>query len=231
MSATVPVVLYGHWICPYVVRVQFALAQRSIEYDFVEVPPTAVRPKQFVMPEEFLAHSPKREVPMLRIGNAFLADSIPILEWMEREFAEFPMLPPSAEAAARVRERVQWLDQHLYRPMIGIYYGTDEARIQSASVRFGEALGEVARWLSETRWLGGNGVTLAEAIMAAIYVRVDGLRSLGLNAALPAVVEDHHRRCTALPGWRAVAWSESQTREFVKRFTEYRARSIAAQCE
>ena len=49
MSAST-VTLFGHWICPFSVRVEFALAQRGIEYTVVDVPPRAVRPKGFVVP-------------------------------------------------------------------------------------------------------------------------------------------------------------------------------------
>ena len=85
------VALYGHWICPYVLRVEFALAQRGVAYDLVDLPPSAVRPVGFVLPPEFVEHSPRLEVPMLRIGERYLADSIPILEWMETEFPGQPV--------------------------------------------------------------------------------------------------------------------------------------------
>ena len=91
--STTPVTLFGHWICPFSVRVEFALAQRRINYVVVDVPPRAVRPKGFVVPEEFIAHSPKLEVPMVKIDGEYLADSIPILEWLEEKFTESSLLP------------------------------------------------------------------------------------------------------------------------------------------
>lgn len=36
-----PVTLFGHWICPFSVRVEFALVQLGIDYEIVDVPPTA----------------------------------------------------------------------------------------------------------------------------------------------------------------------------------------------
>ena len=70
--STSAVTLFGHWICPFSVRVEFALAQRGIEYTVVDVPPRAVRPKGFVVPEEFIAHSPKLEVPMVKIDGEYI---------------------------------------------------------------------------------------------------------------------------------------------------------------
>ena len=48
------VTLYGHWTCPFVHRVAWALAERGIDHDHVDVPPSAVRPRGFVLPEEFV---------------------------------------------------------------------------------------------------------------------------------------------------------------------------------
>ncbi|MEN9593831.1 MAG: hypothetical protein RLY23_314, partial [Actinomycetota bacterium] len=56
-------------------RVEFALVQLGIKYEVVDVPPTAVRPKDFVIPAEFAANSPRAEIPMIREGGRYLADS------------------------------------------------------------------------------------------------------------------------------------------------------------
>jgi len=216
------VTLFGHWICPFSVRVEFALAQRGIDYTVVDVPPRAVRPKGFVVPEEFIAHSPKLEVPMVKIDGEYLADSIPILEWLEVKFTDSSLLPADKAGQAVVRERVNWINKFVYRPMIGVYYGTDVALIQESSVVFMTAMETVGQWLRDTPWLAGDSPTLAEAIMAGVYTRVDGLRQLGLTGELPVLVEQHLERCTQLVGWDAVRWTTEQTSDFVGRFLKYR---------
>lgn len=216
------VTLFGHWICPFSVRVEFALAQRGIDYTVVDVPPRAVRPKGFVVPEEFIAHSPKLEVPMMKIDGEYLADSIPILEWLEEKFTDSSLLPADKAGQAVVRERVNWINKYVYRPMIGVYYGTDVALIQESSVVFMTAMETVGQWLRDTPWLAGDSPTLAEAIMAGVYTRVDGLRQLGLTGELPVLVEQHLERCTQLVGWDAVRWTTEQTSDFVGRFLKYR---------
>lgn len=221
MSAS-SVTLFGHWICPFSVRVEFALAQRGIEYTVVDVPPRAVRPKGFVVPEEFIAHSPKLEVPMVKIDGEYLADSIPILEWLEEKFTDSSLLPVGDTAQAVVRERVDWMNQYVYRPMIGVYYGTDAALIQESSVAFMKAMETVDQWLQASSWLAGETPTLGEAIMAGVYTRLDGLRQLGLTGELPASVQQHLERCTQLAGWKKVQWSTEQTSDFVGRFLKFR---------
>lgn len=216
------VTLFGHWICPFSVRVEFALAQRGIEYTVVDVPPRAVRPKGFVVPEEFIAYSPKLEVPMVKIDGEYLADSIPILEWLEEKFPDSSLLPVGDTAQAVVRERVEWLNKYVYRPMIGVYYGTDPALIQESSVAFMKAIETVDQWLQTSLWLAGGTPTLAEAIMAGVYTRLDGLRRLGLTGELPVSVQQHLERCTQLVGWQKVQWTAEQTIDFVGRFLKYR---------
>ncbi len=220
--STSAVTLFGHWICPFSVRVEFALAQRGIEYTVVDVPPRAVRPKGFVVPEEFIAHSPKLEVPMVKIDGEYLADSIPILEWLEEKFTDSSLLPSDDAGQAIVRERVEWLNKYVYRPMIGVYYGTDPALIQESSLAFMKAMETVDQWLQTSQWLAGNAPTLAEAIMAGVYTRLDGLRQLGLTGELPASVQQHLERCTQLTGWKKVEWSTEQTSDFVGRFLKFR---------
>ena len=220
--STSAVTLFGHWICPFSVRVEFALAQRGIEYTVVDVPPRAVRPKGFVVPEEFIAHSPKLEVPMVKIDGEYLADSIPILEWIEEKFTDSSLLPSDDAGQAIVRERVEWLNKYVYRPMIGVYYGTDPALIQESSLAFMKAMETVDQWLQTSQWLAGNAPTLAEAIMAGVYTRLDGLRQLGLTGELPASVQQHLERCTQLTGWKKVEWSTEQTSDFVGRFLKFR---------
>jgi glutathione S-transferase len=221
MSST-DVVLFGHWICPFSVRVEFALAQKAITYSVVDVPPRAVRPKGFVVPEEFIAHSPKLEVPMVRVGETYLADSIPILQWLEELFPSHSLSPTDDAQHALMMERVDWLDKYVYRPMIGVYYGTDSVKIAEASVAFANALETVDSWLLTSPWLAGDQPTLAEAIMAGLYTRWSGLQRLGMTAVLPQSVETHWEHMHSLAGWQVVAWSDEQTDEFVGRFLKYR---------
>lgn len=217
-----PVSLFGHWICPFSVRVEFALAQRGIDYVVVDVPPRAVRPKGYVVPEEFIAHSPKLEVPMVKIDGEYLADSIPILEWLEERFTDSSLLPADDFGQAVVRERVEWMNKYVYRPMIGVYYGTDADLIQESSAAFMTAMETVDQWLQVAPWLAGEAPTLAEAIMVGVYTRLDGLGQLGLTGELPVSVQQHLERCTQLVGWDAVRWTTEQTSDFVGRFLKYR---------
>lgn len=211
------VALYGHWTCPFVHRVAWALAERGIEHDLVEVPPSAVRPKEFVLPDEFVAHSPRLEIPMVRVGDEYLADSIPILEWLEEVVSDAPTLLPH-ERAERVRARMSAIDREVFRPMIGVYYGVDEERIASASTQLAAALVAVASWLDDDPWLAGPAPTLADAVFVPFVVRLEALRSLGFVDPVPPAVESYADRLRASRGWPSVEWSDAQRDELVGRF-------------
>ncbi|MEI6571241.1 MAG: glutathione S-transferase family protein [Actinomycetes bacterium] len=208
-----PVALFGHWICPFSVRVEFALVQLGIKYEVVDVPPTAVRPKDFVIPAEFVVNSPRAEIPMIREGGRYLADSIPILE---RLYSAVGVLSGAA------LEEAHWVDQNIFPPMIAIYYGVNPESIRRASDRLVNALTELEAKLVSTGWLVGDGASIAEAALIPFYVRLEGLRSLGFEGELPRLVQDHAARCLALPGGEAVRWSEEQQSEFSGRFHKYR---------
>jgi glutathione S-transferase len=206
-------------------RVSFALAERRITHDVVEVPPTAVRPKGFVVPPEFVDHSPRGEIPMVRVGDAYRADSLPILEWLEECVPGPPLLPADDGGRARVRERTAWIDSHVFPPMIGVYYGIRADRIARASHSLESALGELGAWLEEAPWLAGDAPTLAEAAVLPVWVRLGALARLGFAGRVDERVAAHVDRCRGLEGWAHVAWSDAQTDELVGRIERYRANS------
>lgn len=217
------VALYGHWICPFVTRVQFALHQRGIAHDVVDLPPSAVRPPDFELPPEFVEHSPRLEVPMVRVADEYLADSIPILLWLEDVCPEPSLLPDDDAGRVEVIELLGWIDRTLMRPTGGVYYGTDPERVAAAADALARGFDELDARLGAGPWLAGDQVTLAEAVLAPIYVRLDSLRPLGFDHPLPARVAEHRRRCEGLTGWPAVAWSPAQHDEFVGRFLKHRS--------
>lgn len=220
------VTLYGHWTCPFVHRVAWALAERGIDHDTIEVPPSAVRPKDFVLPDEFVAHSPRLEIPMVRAGDDYLADSIPVLEWLETAVPDAPALLPREfhDRADLVRARLRWVDAEVFPPMIGVYYGVDDDRIERASAALSAALGAMVAWLDEDLWLAGPEPSLADAVFVPFLVRLEALRALGFVDPVPAAIDGYGARMRAGRGWPAVEWSRDQTDELVGRFLARRLR-------
>ncbi|MCP4834075.1 MAG: glutathione S-transferase family protein [Ilumatobacter sp.] len=221
-AAHADVALYGHWICPFATRVEFALHQRGIAHDLIDLPPSAVRGPDFVLPDEFVEHSPRLEIPMVRVGNDYLADSIPVLEWLEYSVDAPSLLPSDGADSALVQERMAWIDKHAFRAMIGVYYGVEPDAIAKASDALADALVEMGTWTTDTGWLAGTAPSLAEAVAMPIHVRMGGLQRLGFTGELTPEWSAHGERCRTLAGWPGVEWSPEQTDEFVGRFEAFR---------
>ena len=222
------VTLYGHWTCPFVHRVAWALTERGIDHGAIEVPPSAVRPKDFVLPDEFVAHSPRLEIPMVRVGDDYLADSIPVLEWLETAVPDAQALLPRDDRSELVRARMRWVDTDVFPPMIGVYYGVDDDRIERASAALSFALDEMVAWLDEDLWLAGPEPSLADAVFVPFLVREEALRELGFVDPVPAAIAEYGARVRAGRGWPAVAWSRDQTDEIVGRFRARRRKVLAS---
>lgn len=225
--STHDVTLFGHWSCPYVTRVQFALHQRRIPYSLVNVPPTAARPRDFVVPEEFVVHSPKGEIPLLRIDGQYLADSIPILAWMEATIDDYALVPSDVRHAQLMWDRIGWIDTHLFPAMIGVYYGFEDQAIADASARVGACLDELEHWLEEGPFLAGASPTLADAVAVSFFVRRSELVTLGLELRLTPTIAAYEERMLATEGGRAVAWGPEQSVTFVANFERFRAKMRA----
>lgn len=83
-------------------RVRLPLAHRGIDHEGIGVPPSAVRPDGFVLPPEFIKHSPRLEIPLVRTGGDHLVDSVAILKWLEQR-VDAPSFLPAGE------QTPQWL--------------------------------------------------------------------------------------------------------------------------
>jgi glutathione S-transferase len=217
-----PVTLFGHWICPYSVRVSFALAERGIVHDLVEVPPTAVRSPGFVVPPEFVDHSPLGEIPMVRVAGEYRADSIPILDWLEERIDGRHLRPEDPVARASVRQRMLWIDTHVFPPMVGVYYGARPEGIARSAAALADALTQLGDRIDTGGWLVGDGPTLAEAVVVPLYVRLAALARLGFDHQVDDRVVAHMARCATTDGWAAVAWSDAQTDQLVERCARHR---------
>lgn len=81
------------------VRVRAALNVKGLRYDYVGISLLAGEPHQ----AEHLARNPSGAVPTLVTKQGPLSQSLAILEWLEEEHPEPPLLPADGWGRARVR--------------------------------------------------------------------------------------------------------------------------------
>lgn len=217
------VTLFGHWSCPYSTRVSFALAHREVAHTLTEVPPTKMRQPGFSPPTEFLEHSPLGEIPLVAVDNAYLADSLPIIKWLDVVTPGPPLVPREPAHRALALERARFVDQAVFSAMVGVYYGTRPDRIASASAALAAASRRLAAWLDVTSFLAGDTVTIADAALVPLWVRLELLSEVGLVDPLSPAAMAHRRRCQDLAAWDAIRWSAAERDELRDRILESRA--------
>lgn len=90
--------VYEHPLSPYAQKVKIALYEKGIPFE--PVTPNIFAPQGET---EFLASSPRLEVPSLIDGDVHVFDSTIILEYIEDRWPEKPLLPKAPAERARVR--------------------------------------------------------------------------------------------------------------------------------
>jgi glutathione S-transferase/RNA polymerase-associated protein len=120
--------LFEHPLSPYAQKVKIALYEKGVPFE-------CRMPNLFGDAEpEFVASSPRREVPSLIDGDFSVFDSTIILEYVEDRWPAPPLLPASPQDRARVRMIEEVCDTYYE----AINWGLAEIRV------FGRAQGGLA---------------------------------------------------------------------------------------
>jgi len=98
------VTLYSYWRSSCSWRVRIALAMKEIQYDYVAVHLLNNGGEQLA--ENYATKNPSRELPTLEIDGLCLAQSVPIIEYLEETRSNGPHLLPSDPAQRAVVRRV-----------------------------------------------------------------------------------------------------------------------------
>ena len=95
--------LYNYFRSSASFRVRIALALKGLDYDYLPV--HLVRKEHLA--EAYAALSPSRLVPLLKDGDAWLTQSLAIIEYLDETHPQPPLLPADALGRARVRALAQ----------------------------------------------------------------------------------------------------------------------------
>ncbi|MDH5539259.1 MAG: maleylacetoacetate isomerase [Rhizobacter sp.] len=91
--------LYNYFRSSASYRVRIALALKGLEYDYLAVHLA----KNEHLAKDFVAMAPSQLVPLLKDGDAVLAQSLAIIEYLDETHPNPPLLPGNALARARIR--------------------------------------------------------------------------------------------------------------------------------
>ncbi|KAJ8599836.1 hypothetical protein CTAYLR_005604 [Chrysophaeum taylorii] len=136
-------ILYSSWFCPFAQRGWIACEECEVKYKWVEINPYETDPampggytkkqlpietKKKLYPE-FVAASPKGLVPALAVGPEKLAESQPIIEYVDGKFAPGRLLPTDPYKRAYARIWADYADARIQRPYYRVLIEQDpEAR-------------------------------------------------------------------------------------------------------
>lgn len=176
------ITLYEIPLSPYAQKVKLALLEKNLE--FATVVPNLDAPD-----EEFLALSPRLQVPAFVDEDVRLFDSTIILEYIEDRWVHCPLLPVTAAERARVRLLEEICDTH-YDAVnwsvaeIMVFKRADgelAGRILTHAKRQIEALNtRLERELATRPWLNGEQCGYGDLVA---YPFVQGAAALGSKPA------------------------------------------------
>ncbi|TRY71694.1 hypothetical protein TCAL_01011 [Tigriopus californicus] len=144
-------ILYSYFRSSCSWRVRIVLAHKQIKYEYKAV--HLVRDGGEQHQAEFRALNPLEQVPAFQLGDKVLTQSVAIMEFLEEQYPEHPLLPKDPWPRAKVREIVEM-----------ICSGTQPIQNLSVMNMAREDLPERVRWSHHwiTRGLAGVEVILQQ---------------------------------------------------------------------
>ena len=182
------ITLFDVPLSPYAQKVKMALLEKGVAFE-AKVP-------DLVEPDpEFVALSPRLEVPVLVDGDVKLFDSSVILEYIEDRFTEVPLLPATPAERARVRlieemcdtayDAVNWGVAEV--TVFGRATGDTAERLLAMARTQVDALNErLEKELSTRPWLNGEAFGFGDVVA---FPFVNGAAALGNKPAPGSAVE------------------------------------------
>ncbi|MCK7610754.1 glutathione S-transferase family protein [Roseibium sediminicola] len=164
-----PLTLISHALCPYVQRAAIVLAEKEVPFERLMIDLAD-------KPDWFKAASPLGKVPLLKVGDEYLFESAPIVEFLD-ETRPPKLHPMDPVERARHRAYVEFASQILNG--IGAFYSAkDDTGFAAAS----EALKTRFRHLETVidpsgPFFGGPSFSLVDAAFAPVFRYFDVFES------------------------------------------------------
>ena len=199
--------LYHFPLSPFSRKVRLCLAEKKIEVELVEE-------RYWEQDSDFLRRNPAGKVPVLKMGNQTMADSMAICEYLEEKHPTPALLPKTADGRYEARRLIGWFDDKFYhevtsklvgervfRKVMGTGY-PDSANVKAGAKAIRFHLDYMTTLLDERRWLAGNEMTLADFAAAAQLSCLDYISDVDWNRS--EVVKDWYAKIKSRPAFRPI---------------------------
>ena len=153
--------------------------------------------------DDYLKLNPNGEIPTLVDDSFVVYESTAILEYLNDEYPEPPLLPEDSAGRARARMVEDYCDLHFYKAVIRVMIKKTvkhEEPTEEESHKLAEAVKRIEAYLGKQEFIAGP-FTLADcAVMPAVAT----LEAMGLwESFKPSkALQDYVKRLKARPGYK-----------------------------
>ena len=161
--------LYSYWRSSASYRVRIALNLKELEHEIV---PVSLAPGVAEhRGDAYRAKNPQMLVPYLEDGNVRIGQSMAILEYLEENYPDFPLLPANEPQRSRVREFCQMIacDIHPLNNLRVLHYIKTEFGVDPAGDWYRhwiqEGFSAAEQLAGDGDFVFGDNVSLADALL------------------------------------------------------------------
>lgn len=190
-------------------KVLAVLEEKQLDYEIKKMSFSA----KDHLKEEYLKLNPNGEVPTLVDDETVIYESTAIIEYLNDEYPEPPLLPEDSAGRAKVRMIEDFCDLHLYRSIVKclIKKAVDKKELEEEDkAAVAKHVKRIHDYLGKQEWVAGNMFTLADcAVMAALF----SIEALGM-ADLASPTDTMKRYLNKLKqrrGWRGASLVSLET--------------------
>ncbi|CAD8198553.1 unnamed protein product [Paramecium octaurelia] len=180
-------------ICPYVLRVVAALNHLKIPYEIKYID---LENK----PEWFVKASPLEKVPILFVGETVLFESLVILDYINT-LAPQSLLPADNLQKALNRARAEFSGE-IISTFWGVFSAKTEEQFKNNFAELKWYFEKLEGWLSQSKFIFGNELTLADFAYAPIFTLLDAIKpllKLNVFEGFPRL-QEYSQQILSLPG-------------------------------
>jgi len=199
--------LYHVPLSPFCRKVRLSLAEKKVEVELVEE-------RYWEEDADFMRRNPAGKVPVLKIDNVTMAESMAICEYIEETRPDPALMPKDPVARQEVRRLVGWFDDKFHtevtskllyervnKKVMGRGY-PDSSHVKAGAKAIKYHLDYMTWLLDHRRWLAGDTMTLADFAAAAHLSSLDYISDVDWNRS--EVVKDWYAKIKSRPAFRSI---------------------------
>ena len=136
-------------------KVLAVLKEKDLDF---EIKPMSFATKDHLK-EDYLKLNPNGEIPTLIDDGQVIYESTAIIEYLDEEYPEPPLMPKDSYERARVRMIEDFIDLHLYRAVVKCYIklAVDKTSLTDEDkTRVRGGLHRIETYLGDQQWLVGS---------------------------------------------------------------------------